>query len=73
MSIKKIVIELEKHMHLKFPEFGSKFYSNRRNFYIHLGWTNFFFLLKITKPSYKKLTFFKSTYKKIQPNRPWRN
>ena len=48
-------------MHLKFPEFGSKFYSNRRNFYIHLGWINLCFLLKITKPSYKKLTIFKST------------
>ena len=24
-------------MSLKFPEYGSKFYSNRRNYYIHLG------------------------------------
>ena len=24
-------------MNLKFPEFHGKFYSNRRNFYIHLG------------------------------------
>ena len=37
MLIKKIVIELEKYMYLKFPEFNGKFYSNRRNFYIHLG------------------------------------
>ena len=37
MSIKKKIIELEKHMSLKFPEFDGKFYSNRRNFYIHLG------------------------------------
>ena len=34
---KKIVIELEKHVHLKCLEFGSKIYSNRKNFYIHLG------------------------------------
>ena len=37
MSIKKMIIELEKHMSLNFPEFDGKFYSNRRNFYIHLG------------------------------------
>ena len=37
MSIKKVVTQLEKHMSLKFPEYGSKFYSNRRNYYIHLG------------------------------------
>ena len=37
MSIKKKIIELEKHMSLKFPEFDGKFYTNRRNFYIHLG------------------------------------
>ena len=24
-------------MSLKFPEYNSKFYANRRNFYIHLG------------------------------------
>ena len=24
-------------MYSKFPEFNGKFYSNRRNFYIHLG------------------------------------
>ena len=37
MPIKKKIIELEKHMRLKFPEFDGKFYSNRRNFYILLG------------------------------------
>ena len=37
MSIKKVVTQLEKHMSLKFPEYGLKFYSNRRNYYIHLG------------------------------------
>ena len=37
MSIKKVVAQSEKHMSLKFPEYNSKFYANRRNFYIHLG------------------------------------
>ena len=37
MSIKNVVTQLEKHMSLKFPEHGSKFYSNRKNYYIHLG------------------------------------
>ena len=37
MLIKKIVIELEKYMYLKFPEFNGKFYPHRRDFYIHLG------------------------------------
>ena len=36
-SIKKMVIQLEKHINNKFPEFKAKFYSNRRNFYIHMG------------------------------------
>ena len=37
MSIKKLVVQLEKHINNKFPEFKVKFYSNRRNFYIHMG------------------------------------
>ena len=37
MCIKKLVIQLEKHINNKFPEFKAKFYSNRRNFYIHMG------------------------------------
>ena len=37
MSIKKLVVQLEKHINNKFPEFKAKFYSNRRNFYIHMG------------------------------------
>ena len=36
-SIKKIIIKLESLMKVKFPHFGGKFYSNRRNNYIHLG------------------------------------
>ena len=37
MSIKKRILELEKHMSLKLPEFDGTFYSNKRNFYIFLG------------------------------------
>ena len=37
MSIKKLVMQLEKHITVKFPEYDAKFYSNRRNFYIHMG------------------------------------
>ena len=37
MSIKKVAAQLEKHMSSKFSEHNSKFYANRRDFYIHLG------------------------------------
>ena len=37
MSIKKLVKQLEKHIHVKFPEYEAKFYSNCRNMYIHMG------------------------------------
>lgn len=37
MSIKKIIKQLEKFIELKFPQCKAKFYINRRNFYIHLG------------------------------------
>ena len=34
------MIQLEKHVYNKFPEFNAKIYSNRRNFYIHMGLDN---------------------------------
>ena len=37
MSIKKLVMQLEKHITVKFPEYDANFYSNRRNLYIHMG------------------------------------
>ena len=37
MSVKKLMIQLERHINYKYPEFEAKFYSNRRNFYIHMG------------------------------------
>ena len=55
---KKMVIELEKHMHLKCPEFCSKFYSNRRNFYIHLEFDKSLFSFENYKLLVKKLTVF---------------
>ena len=54
MSVKKLVIQLGKHIDLKFPEHHAKFSLNRRNFYIHmrldnsiLGYTNFKKLLEV--------------------------
>ena len=53
MSVKKLVIQLEKHINIKFPEYNTKFYSNTRNFYIHMalddsvfGYSNFKQLLE---------------------------
>ena len=43
MSIKKLVCQLEKHLNVKFPEYHAKCYSNRRNFYIHMGLDNSLF------------------------------
>ena len=43
MSVKKLVIQLEKHINQKFPEYNAKFYSDRRNFYIHMGLDNSIF------------------------------
>ena len=37
MTIKKVVIQLEKFSGLKFAQNAATFYANRRNFYIHLG------------------------------------
>ena len=37
MSIKKLIVQLEKHISVKFLEYQAKFYSNRRNFYVHMG------------------------------------
>ena len=43
MFIKKLAVQLEKHINAKFPEYQAKFYSNRRNFYIHMGLDNSLF------------------------------
>ena len=31
------MIQLEKHIDNRFPEYEVRFYTNRRNYYIHLG------------------------------------
>ena len=41
--VKKLVIQFEKHINQKFPEYNAKFYSDRRNFYIHMGLENSIF------------------------------
>ena len=33
----KLVIQLEKHIGNRFPEYEARFYSNHRNYYIHMG------------------------------------
>ena len=43
MSVKKLVIQLKKHIDLKFPEYHAKFYSSRRNFCIYIGLDNYIF------------------------------
>ena len=37
MTIKKIILKLKVFMKKQYPHFDGKFYSNRRNNYIHLG------------------------------------
>ena len=70
MTIKKIVIQLEKHIGLKFPHYAAKFYANRRNFYIHFGLDKSLFsfedynhfLEEINKYLSEHLKDFKSVY-----------
>ena len=37
MLIKNVMKQLEKDIELSFPNYKAKFYSNRWNFYIHIG------------------------------------
>ena len=46
MSLKKLIVQLEKHISVKFPEYQAKFYSNRQNLYIHMGLDRSLFSLK---------------------------
>ena len=62
MSIKKVVTQLEKHMGLTFPEYGSKFYSNRRNYYIHLGIDKSLFSFENYKKSLEEVNSFLSEH-----------
>ena len=58
MSIKKLIVQLEKQISVKFPEYQEKFYSNRRNFYIHMGLDRSLFLLKTLDNFCKRLIVF---------------
>ena len=37
MNVKTVVKKLQKHIEKKHPHYEAKFFSNRRNNYIHLG------------------------------------
>ena len=43
MNVKTIIKKLEKVMEKKHPHYNAKFFSNRRNNYIHLGLDNSLF------------------------------
>ena len=71
MSIKKEVIQLQKHMYLKFPKFNGKFYSNR-NFYIQLGLDKSLFSFENYKTYLEEINSFlsqnlKSDFKSLFP------
>ena len=43
---KKVILQLQKHMLLKFPEYNAKFFINRRNMLIHVGFDKAIFSYK---------------------------
>ena len=58
MSIKKIILKLEKHIQNKFPEYEAKFYSNLRNYCIHMGLDKAIFAFSNLRELLKELTLF---------------
>ena len=62
MSIKKLVIQLEKQIYLKFPEYNARFCSNRRNNYIHMGLDSSLFGYTNFKKLLDELDFFLNEY-----------
>ena len=56
--IKKLIVQLEKHIKEKFPEYNTKFYSNCRNFYIHMGLDNSLFSFDNYKILLEKIDHF---------------
>ena len=60
--IKKLVIQLEKHIKEKFPEHEAKFYSNRRNFYVHMGLDKSLFSFENYKLLLQKINNFLSEH-----------
>ena len=51
MSVKKLMIQLEKDTNFKYLQFEAKFCSNRKTFYVHMGLKNALF----SYLSYKEL------------------
>ena len=64
--IKKLVIQLEKHIKEKFPEHEAKFYSNRRNFYVHMGLDKSLFSFENYKLLLQKINNFLSEHLQIK-------
>ena len=64
MSVKKLVIQLEKHINQKFPEYNAKFYSDRRNFYIHMGLDNSIFGYEDFKQLLQEICLLTNSYLK---------
>ena len=58
MSIKKLIVQLDKHISVKFPEYQAKFYSNHRNFYIHMGLDRYLFSFENFRQLLQKIDFF---------------
>ena len=58
ISIKKIILKMEKHIRNKFPEYDAKFYSNRRNSCIHIGLDKAIFSYSHFKTLLEEVTSF---------------
>ena len=62
ITIKKIVSQLERHIFQEYPHFNGKFYTNRRNNYIHLGLDKSLFSFEDYKTSLKSVDDFLSEH-----------
>ena len=49
---------MEKHIQNKFPEYEAKFYSNRRNYCIHMGLDKAIFAFSNFRELLKEVTLF---------------
>ena len=58
MSIKRIILKMEKHIRNKFPEYDAKSYSNRINSCIHLGLDKAIFSYSNFKTLLEEVTSF---------------
>ena len=72
MSVKSIIKKLEKNIEQRYPNYEAKFYSNRRNNYIHLGLDRSLFSFENYKTFLKDIDDFLSlklneNFRKIDP------